>query len=38
MPTIRKQGQLFQSIRDKGHEMIRSEMQQEVEEEVFFRS
>jgi hypothetical protein len=28
----------FQLIRDKGQEMIRSEMQQDAEEEVFFRS
>ena len=28
----------FQLIRDKGQEMIRSEMQQAAEEEIFFRS
>ncbi len=28
----------FQQIRDKGQEMIRSEMRQDAEEEVFFRS
>jgi hypothetical protein len=28
----------FQQIRDKGQEMIQSEMRQAAEEEVFFRS